>query len=617
MAELGEAVVLVPPGSSRIIGASVGLGEHELACSTKAGIVSVYNVMDRRCHLSMSVKPHNTTLVQHVVCCHGKYWCGAHKKLYCLQPDGSVQKSFNLSHQLHSLLITPSLNEPITVYSNCTACWSHDPGGGAVSLLPDHYKETADLLWCGVDDVKLFSLLKLPSHDDQLLLSCLNTVTRSLTTALVAMHSDIISCIVLSSNHTLLVVQEGGGVDQYDITLLLSGSCDPVELTCDHLTTTTSKPLLACGVGTSHYAVLTDTSLDVYDGCYGTIVASSSLHTSVTTDTLLQLLHHGDHMILVSTRMVHCCSITLPTITSLSTVLGKGKRLVEQQPLLNMPPWKRARKDPSVWGGLIESSNQKLWEELDEMLQQLDDTNHTLHSALQQLASQLDSGREQLPQHVVTMVAEKCLSSKHTSHELLKFLLENGNFPSNLTGQLVDVAMETDNLSLLDDMLTHVHHIPEHTIVVLVTSFVERLQDSSQSTLIKPLLLKIFSCSCNIVILQDHLRKLSFQNSVFLLELLHDLLKQSNWTCTSPTYQQMVDWVSLIIDSHATQFVMTTNTRQLILDIHRTTGQKLRAMESLNKIRGPLELLQSRHSSNTKHQRHLYTIEWLNLTDKK
>ena len=29
----------------------------------------------------MSVKPHNTTLVQHVVCCHGKYWCGAHKKV--------------------------------------------------------------------------------------------------------------------------------------------------------------------------------------------------------------------------------------------------------------------------------------------------------------------------------------------------------------------------------------------------------------------------------------------------------------------------------------------------------------------------------------------------------
>ena len=44
----------------------------------------------------------------------------------------------------------------------------------------------------------------------------------------------------------------------------------------------------------------------------------------------------------------------------------------------------------------------------------------------------------------------------------------------SLTGRLVDVAMETDNLILLDDMLTHVHHIPEHTIVVLVTNFVER-----------------------------------------------------------------------------------------------------------------------------------------------
>jgi len=83
-----------------------------------------------------------------------------------------------------------------------------------------------------------------------------------------------------------------------------------------------------------------------------------------------------------------------------------------------------------VWGGIVESSNQKLREELDEILQQLDDSSHALHSALQQLASQLDSGREQLPQHVVTMVAEKCLSSKHISHELLKFLLRNGNFPS-------------------------------------------------------------------------------------------------------------------------------------------------------------------------------------------
>jgi len=43
--------------------------------------------------------------------------------------------------------------------------------------------------------------------------------------------------------------------------------------------------------------------------------------------------------------------------------------------------------------------------------------------------------------------------------------------------------------------------------------------------------------------------------------------------------------VSLIIDSHATQFVMSTNTRQLILDVHRTTGHKvcLHSVMMLNK----------------------------------
>ena len=75
------------------------------------------------------------------------------------------------------------------------------------------------------------------------------------------------------------------------------------------------------------------------------------------------------------------------------------------------------------------------------MLQQLDDTSHTLHSALQQLASQLDNGKDQLPQHVVTMVAEKCLSSEHTSHELLQFLLKNGNFPSKYVAVFICVSL--------------------------------------------------------------------------------------------------------------------------------------------------------------------------------
>ena len=42
---------------------------------------------------------------------------------------------------------------------------------------------------------------------------------------------------------------------------------------------------------------------------------------------------------------------------------------------------------------------------------------------------------------------------------------------------------------------------------------------------------------------------------------------------------------------------------------------QLRALESITKIQGPLELLQSRHTTNTLHQKHLYTIEWININD--
>ena len=44
----------------------------------------------------------------------------------------------------------------------------------------------------------------------------------------------------------------------------------------------------------------------------------------------------------------------------------------------------------------------------------------------------------------------------------------------SLCEKLVSVAMETDNLSLIDDMLTHIDHTPEHILVMLLTSLVDR-----------------------------------------------------------------------------------------------------------------------------------------------
>jgi len=43
------------------------------------------------------------------------------------------------------------------------------------------------------------------------------------------------------SSPALLIVQEGGAVDRYDLTPLLLGSHDPSELTVEHLMMTTSK----------------------------------------------------------------------------------------------------------------------------------------------------------------------------------------------------------------------------------------------------------------------------------------------------------------------------------------------------------------------------------------
>ena len=72
------------------------------------------------------------------------------------------------------------------------------------------------------------------------MLSCLDTRTRSLSTATVAVQDDVVSCVLMASP-ALLIVQEGGAVDRYDLTSLLSGSHDQTELTREHLTVMTSQ----------------------------------------------------------------------------------------------------------------------------------------------------------------------------------------------------------------------------------------------------------------------------------------------------------------------------------------------------------------------------------------
>ena len=44
----------------------------------------------------------------------------------------------------------------------------------------------------------------------------------------------------------------------------------------------------------------------------------------------------------------------------------------------------------------------------------------------------------------------------------------------SLCEKLANVAMETDNLSLIDDMLTYVDHTPEHILVMLLTCLVDK-----------------------------------------------------------------------------------------------------------------------------------------------
>ena len=86
--------------------------------------------------------------------------------------------------------------------------------------------------------------------------------------------------------------------------------------------------------------------------------------------------------------------------------------------------------------------------------------------------------------------------------------------------------------------------------------------------------LKVFSCSYNEALLRHHMRQLSFQQSVVLIlrcscnhmiiqplpqvliELLHNLLSDSQWSCSNPSYQQ-VGTIIFILHTHTSSINST------------------------------------------------------------
>uniref|UniRef100_A0A8C3S2G5 Nucleolar protein 11 n=1 Tax=Chelydra serpentina TaxID=8475 RepID=A0A8C3S2G5_CHESE len=117
--------------------------------------------------------------------------------------------------------------------------------------------------------------------------------------------------------------------------------------------------------------------------------------------------------------------------------------------------------------------------------------------------------------------------------------------------------------------------------------------------------------------LLPHLKDLSAQQVILFLRYLQFLyIKCSEKVSTdfpgmlSPTINQIMDWMCLLLDAHFTVVVMLPEAKGLLFSLHKFVRAQVRFCSELNKIEGSLQELQ-----RIKHQKDfgLYSIEMLEL----
>ncbi|XP_061888843.1 nucleolar protein 11-like [Entelurus aequoreus] len=100
-------------------------------------------------------------------------------------------------------------------------------------------------------------------------------------------------------------------------------------------------------------------------------------------------------------------------------------------------------------------------------------------------------------------------------------------------------------------------------------------------------------------LLLPHLKDLSSQHVILFLQYLQFLYQKYNQAafpqehgCRSPSLTQIMNWMCLLLDAHFTVLVMSTEAKNLVLNLYRYINAQVKLFSELGKIEGTLQELQ-------------------------
>jgi hypothetical protein len=194
----------------------------------------------------------------------------------------------------------------------------------------------------------------------------------------------------------------------------------------------------------------------------------------------------------------------------------------------------------------------------------------------------------------------------------------------------------------LEDVLIHVHDLPDHNLVKILQFIVSQadpvelthyvrekekrehtrylLQDQSGQDHFLDLIL---SSPRNHVFLTRDLKVLSSSEIAFLMKYLNSWLVRLKERSEEslkrkaksrlPKMAQILDWIAMMIDAHFTQLVVANHHHHVLIDIYEQVQEQLQRCDEVEELKGFLSLFERHNTTLPAKNISNYSIEVLQL----
>ena len=221
-------------------------------------------------------------------------------------------------------------------------------------------------------------------------------------------------------------------------------------------------------------------------------------------------------------------------------------------------------------------------------------------------------------QRFIHEVLQMSLSSpQHFAEDVLAHLIQSHAVSATLEDNLIPALIERQNFRLLDCCLMCVHDIPESQLLHILQHGLSGAADDelakyaaareAETGLPAALegdaardafLYLVLSAPRNDVFMDAYLRNLDYKQSLFLLRLLHSLLKKHlasldtslrAATCQRiPSLAQTIDWLCMVLDAHFARIVLSPTAHEVFADLRKLTHEHLDVCTAVESLQGQL-----------------------------